>query len=109
MAMLNADIQRLEALLEESLCYVHSTGVTDSQASYLHKLASGALRYQSLEFAAPRFTLIGNTGLVHAEMRATVLRGGNAHAVTNSYLAVWQHGVSGWTLHAVQATPWATA
>ena len=104
-AMLNTDLQRLEALLEDSLCYVHSTGVTDSKASYLHKLSRGALRYESLVFASPRFTLIGNTGLVHAEMQATVLHTGNEHAVASSNLAVWQYGASRWTLHAFQATP----
>ncbi|APW39604.1 hypothetical protein RD110_22325 [Rhodoferax koreense] len=105
LAMLAADVQRLEDLLDASLLYVHSSGVGDTRESYLHKLSSAALRYQSLVFADPRFTLVGNTGLVHAQMRATVLRGGGLHPVASSYLAVWHRGASGWRLHAVQATP----
>ena len=107
--MLAADAKRLEALLDASLLYVHSSGVRDNRESYLHKLSSGSLCYQSLLFDEPRYTLIDNTGLVHAQMRATVLRGGCVHAVVCSYLAVWHRGARGWSLHAVQATPFAAA
>ena len=109
MAMLDAAVERLGMLLDDSLCYVHSSGVTDSRASYLQKLSSGALRYDSLLFASARFTLLGKVDLVRAEMHATVLRNGGGHAVASTYLAVWHHGASGWALHMVQATPLVTA
>ncbi len=105
LTMLAADSLRLGNMLDESLLYVHSSGMTDSRTSYLQKLSSGALRYLSLIFACPRFTVLGNIGLVQAEMRATVLRNDSEHVLVSSYLAVWYHSASGWTLHAVQATP----
>jgi hypothetical protein len=104
-AMLGADTRALATMCAETLVYVHSSGVIDSRESYLQKLDGGALRYETLEFVAPRFRVIGTTGLVHASMRATVLRGGGRHVVASSTLAVWTFGDGRWTLQAVQASP----
>lgn len=106
LAMLAADTAALDALLSDALAYTHSTGVTDSKASYLRLLANGALRYEALEFAAPQARLLGagTTGLVSAVMRATILKGEVRRDIASSYLAVWEHTASGWVLQAVQAT-----
>jgi hypothetical protein len=53
-AMLGADTRALAAMCAETLVYVHSSGVIDSRESYLQKLDGGALRYETLEFVAPR-------------------------------------------------------
>ncbi len=105
LAMLVADTSRLASMLSESLVYVHSSGVRDSRDSYLDKLTSGALRYETLEFTEPHYRLLGSVGMVHAGMRATVLRNGGRHAVTSSTLAVWQYADRGWQLLALQASP----
>ncbi|WP_411884789.1 nuclear transport factor 2 family protein [Polaromonas sp. YR568] len=106
LAMLAADTAALDTLLSDALAYTHSTGVTDSKASYLRLLANGALRYEALEFAAPQARLLGagTTGLVSAVMRATILKGEVRRDIASSYLAVWEHTASGWVLQAVQAT-----
>jgi hypothetical protein len=104
LAMLAADTAALDALLSDALAYTHSTGVTDGKAGYLQLLASGALRYEALEFAAPQARLLGTAGLVSAVMRATILKGDVRREVASSYLAVWEHTASGWVLQAVQAT-----
>lgn len=103
--MLAADAPRLAAMLSESLVYVHSTGVRDGRDQYLERLVSGALRYETLEFTAPHYRLLGSVGLVHAGMRATVLRNDGRHAVASSTLAVWQHADAGWQLQALHASP----
>ncbi|AYQ26865.1 MULTISPECIES: nuclear transport factor 2 family protein [unclassified Polaromonas] len=103
-AMLAADVAALGTLLSDTLAYTHSTGVTDSKQSYLALLASGALRYETLEFATPQARLIGTAGLVGAVMYATVLKGGVRRDIASSYLAVWEHTAAGWVLQAVQAT-----
>ena len=104
-AMLGADTRKLAELCAETLVYVHSSGTIDSRGTYLQKLESGALRYEVLDFVAPRLSVIGTTGLVHAGMRATVLRGGRRHVVASNMLAVWTFGEGRWTLQAVQASP----
>lgn len=103
-AMLAADVAALGALLADALAYTHSTGVTDSKPSYLQLLASGALRYETLEFAAPQARLMGSAGLVNAVMYATVRKGELRRDIASSYLAVWEHTAAGWVLQAVQAT-----
>ena len=103
-AMLAADVATLGTLLSETLAYTHSTGVTDGKQSYLQLLASGALRYEALEFAAPEARLIGTAGTVSAVMRATVLKGEVRRNIASTYLAVWEHTAAGWVLLAVQAT-----
>jgi len=103
-AMLAADVATLGTLLSDALAYTHSTGVTDSKQSYLQLLASGALRYETLDFAEPRARLVGTAGLVSAVMYATVRKGELRRDIASSYLAVWEHTAAGWVLQAVQAT-----
>lgn len=105
LAMLAGDTRNLAVLLSESLVYVHSNGACDSRGSYLEKLESGVLRYEALEFTDPFYRLLGSIGLVHAGMRATVLRGGARHAVASSTLAVWEHLGGAWKLQALHACP----
>ena len=94
----------LGSLLAGTLAYTHSTGVTDDRQGYLQGLASGALRYEALVFAAPQARLLGTAGLVSAVMRATIVKGGIRRDIASSYLAVWEHTAAGWVLQAVQAT-----
>ena len=109
LAMLAGDTAALAVLFSDSLDYVHSSGVRDSKQGYLDQLASGALRYEVLEFIEPAFRLLGQAGLVTARMKATVLRGDVRKQVTSSYLAVWADSGSGWTLQMVRGTPLAAA
>ena len=105
LAMLAGDTAALAVLFSDSLDYVHSSGVKDSKQGYLDQLASGALRYEVLEFIEPEFRLLGQAGLVTARMKATVLRGDVRKQVSSSFLAVWADSGGGWTLQIVQATP----
>lgn len=104
-AMLNDKLATLADLLSDTLAYTHSTGLQDSKQSYLHKLSSGALRYESLEFVAPVIRVLGPVALVSAVMKATVQRGSSRRDVASSYLAVWENTPAGWKLQALQATP----
>ena len=103
--MLAGDLAALETMLSENLAYTHSTGAKDGKQSYLQKLSSGTLRYESLEFLAPEVRILGPAGLVTATMRATVVQGGNRRQGASSYVAVWGSTGTQWTLQLVQATP----
>ena len=105
LAMLAGDTAALAAMFSDSLDYIHSSGVKDSKQSYLDQLASGALRYESLEFIEPGFKLLGQAGLVTARMKATVLRGDVRKQVASTFLAVWADSGPGWSLQIVQGTP----
>lgn len=103
-AMLDGNTARLGELMADSLLYVHATGVQDSKQRYLQQLLGGALRYEALAFVAPTFTVLGAVVLVHAVIKATILRGETRRNVASSYLAVWANSPSGWQLQALQAT-----
>jgi Domain of unknown function (DUF4440) len=103
-AMLASNTRELDRLLSNSFRYVHATGILDSKKSYLDKLSSGALKYESLVFTNPTTTILGDVGLVSAKMQASVISNNNVRKVTSSYLAVWQYLPEGWLLEAVQAT-----
>lgn len=105
LAMLAADIKTLDGMLGVQLAYVHSSGGTDSKQSYLQKLGDGDVRYDTLEFVSPSARIIGTVGLVSGVMRAAVSsRNGSKRQVFSNYLAVWEHGASGWSLQALQST-----
>ena len=105
-AMLANDAAALGALLSDALIFTHSSGGKDSRQSYLQKLTSGALHYETVEFEQPTARVIGTVGLVMATMRASISGNtGNRREVNSNYLAVWEHGPSGWMLQLIQGTP----
>lgn len=103
--MLANDVSGLKSLLADALVYTHSTGGKGTKETYLQKLASGALRYEQIEFADLTCHLIGNAGFVSAAMTATVIGGGSRREISNSYLAVWEYAGAGWQLLFLQGTP----
>ena len=103
-AMLQGDTGQLGAMLSERLVYTHSGGAKDSRQSYLQKLTSGALHYDTLEFLAPDVRLIGTVGLVAATMKASVSGVGGERKINSTYLAVWAYESSGWKLEFIQST-----
>lgn len=105
-AMLANDAAALGALLSDALIYTHSSGGKDSRQSYLQKLISGALHYERVGFEQPTARVIGTVGLVMATMRASISsHTGIRREVNSNYLAVWEHGASGWMLQLIQGTP----
>lgn len=104
-AMIKGDVAALDQLVSEALIYTHSSGGQDSKPSWLSKVASGDLRYETVAFTEPTITVIDGTALIAARMSAKVLRAGQPGNVSSLYLAVWVREPAGWRLAAVQATP----
>lgn len=105
-ALLAGDLPALQGLLADDLFYVHSTGASDSKDSYLGKIASGGLRYLSLEFSDQRTQSLPFAATVCGRMSAQVLKDGQQKSVASLYLTVWGCDPDGvWRLHAHQGTP----
>lgn len=104
MAMVNNDVAALDPLVSDVLVYTHSSGGRDSKQSWLSKIASGAMRYDTVAFTEPTITVIDGTALITARMNAAVQRAGQPGSVSSLYLAVWVQQPAGWQLVAVQAT-----
>ncbi len=67
-AIQKADAPALEKLLHIQLIYGHATGITDTKASYIGKVASGKQKYAGVEQEMVKMQFIGDTALVHAKM-----------------------------------------
>ncbi|WP_321957424.1 nuclear transport factor 2 family protein [Paraburkholderia bannensis] len=106
LAMLAADTQALEALLDEALIYIHSTGARDSRASYLEKLASGAMRYEAVTLDVSDVIVRERFALLSGTMTATVRVAAATPAVlaiASQYEAVWMQSEEGWRVAAMRS------
>ena len=73
---------------------------------YQNKLASGVLRYEAVEFKDVQVRLTGTVGLLMTSMTATVSgHQGNTRVMADTWLAVWVHSASGWTLQLLRGSP----
>jgi len=67
-AIQKPDAATLEKLLHVQLIYGHSTGVTDTKASYIGKVLSGKQKYAGVEQEIVKMQQVGETYIVHAKM-----------------------------------------
>lgn len=102
-AMLAADVDRLQALLDDSLIYLHSTGMRDSRASLLAKLEQGRLQYELLSFQLSSVVSTDHFLLAQGRMEACVRVDGVERQVKSCYEAVWMHTSEGWGCIAIQS------
>jgi hypothetical protein len=105
-AMLSHDVDALDALLSESLVYVHSSGLRDDKASYLSHLREGRLGYVKLGFTALQGHPLAQAALVTGCMEGLVRVLGREQLVRTLFLTVWAFESDGrWRLQAHQGTP----
>jgi ketosteroid isomerase-like protein len=63
-AMCGGDFAALEAMLHDELLYTHSSGLTDTKATWLASLRSGKTKYKSATCSDRKVRLAGDTALV---------------------------------------------
>ena len=63
-AMRGGDFAALEAMLHDELLYTHSSGLTDTKATWLASLRSGKTKYKSAACSDCKVRVVGNTALV---------------------------------------------
>src|SRR5246500_1361192 len=63
-AMCSGDFAALEAMLHDELLYTHSSGLTDTKATWLASLRSGKTRDKSAACSDRNVRLVGDTALV---------------------------------------------
>lgn len=102
-AMLAGDTTALEDLLHDELCYMHSTGGSDSKANYISALRDKAVIYKKLERDDQTVRVHGDIGMVFNHMQADVEIRGNLRHLDNRLLAVWSRDGGVWRLIALQS------
>jgi ketosteroid isomerase-like protein len=63
-AMCGGDFAALEAMLHDELLYTHSSGLTDTKATWLASLRSGKTKHKSATCSDRKVRLAGDTALV---------------------------------------------
>lgn len=102
-ATLARDLAGLAALLDDDLVYVHSSGGSDTKASYLESLRSGHVVYDALEMSDRHITVKPGAAIVLYSMKARVRIGGEARNLNTRILAVWTKSDGGWKLTALHS------
>jgi len=98
------DFDRVEALLDDTLIYAHSTGIIESKDQYLGKLRSGAQHYDSIEHEKTTVRVHGDAAVVHS---IGVMTGKNANGPFHDRLMImhfWVNTDGKWLLGAHQTT-----
>jgi hypothetical protein len=103
-AMVDRDLDTLDALIEDGCRYVHSTGAVDTKESYLAKLADGTFGYTWITAADQHAVDLGSAVLVSFTMEAELLLNGVARPYRSRAVVVWRVTGSGPRMVYFQAT-----
>ncbi len=104
-AMTGSDFGALEALLHDQLLYTHSSGVTDTKASWLESLKSGKTRYKSAKITDQKVRMLGDVALVTGKGHIEAEINGQPRTIRLIFLNAWTKTPKGWKFVAWQSTP----
>jgi ketosteroid isomerase-like protein len=104
-AMTNRDFDSLEELLDDRLCYTHSSGVRDTKDEYLRAVRDEVYVYGPVTHVENSITVIGDVAVITGEMEADIKVNGTPKKLRNAATAVWAHSSSTWRLLSYQTTP----
>src|SRR3954471_12886821 len=103
--MTSADWPALEALLHDDLSYTHSSGSTDTRATWLAAMKSGKTKYKSASCSERKVRIIGDVALVTGKAAVEAEVNGQARSMKLVFLAGWTKTPQGWKFAAWQSTP----
>jgi ketosteroid isomerase-like protein len=102
-AMLEKDGPALQRLLHADLIYMHSSGVSDTKASYTKGLAEGVWDYKRIDRLNQTVRVHKDVALVFNRLSMSMLIRGVPKAFDTRALAVWVADERGWSLIALQS------
>jgi len=103
-AMVTGDAAALGELLDDDLIWTHSSGKTDGKHSFLEGIASGTVRYLSLETDAVGVIQRGDVFVCHGLLHGRASRDGVEKTLSNRFLAVWERDGNDLRMVAWQST-----
>jgi len=104
-AMVARDFTRLDSLVHDQLLYTHSSGVTDTKASWLQSLRSGRVKYESAKCSEQKVRFFGDTALITGRAQIEAEIGGQPKTLKLLFLNAWTRTPQGWQFVAWQSTP----
>lgn len=104
-AMCANDLATVEALCHDQLLYTHSSGVTDTKASWIDSMRSGKAKYQRGSFSERRVRVLGDVAFVTGKMQFDAELGGQQRTLKLNFLNAWVKTPQGWKFVAWQSAP----
>ena len=103
--MIARDFKALEAMLHGDLLYTHSSGVTDTKATWLQSMQSGKTKYKSVNCTDRKVRVIGEVALVTGRAAIEAEIGGQPRSLKLLFLNAWAKTPQGWKFVAWQSDP----
>ena len=104
-AMIARDFAALDKLVHDELLYTHSSGVTDTKASWLESMKSGKVKYKSASCTERQVRFFGEVALIRGRAAIEAEIGGQAKSLRLLYLNAWTKTPQGWKFAAWQSCP----
>jgi hypothetical protein len=104
-AMIARDFAALESMTHDELLYTHSSGVTDTKASWLESMKSGKVKYKSATCTDRHVRRFGEVALIRGRAAIEVEIGGQPKSLRLLFLNAWTRTPQGWKFAAWQSCP----
>jgi len=103
-AMIAADAGALSDLFDDDLVWTHSSARTDTKASYLEGLKSGATRYLEIRRSDEIIRVHGTLAVITGAAEMHVVLKGEEKRLRNRYTNVWVKRGGSWKMLAWAST-----
>jgi len=104
-AMIARDFGTLDQLTHNELLYTHSSGVTDTKASWIESMKSGKVKYKSVSCSERQVRFFGDVALMRGRAAIEVDIGGQPKSLRLLFLNAWTRTPQGWKFAAWQSCP----
>jgi hypothetical protein len=104
-AMIARDFAALEQMVHPELLYTHSSGVTDTKATWIESMKSGKVKYKSVSCSGRQVKFFGDVALTRGRAEIEVDIGGQAKSLRLLFLNAWTRTPQGWKFAAWQSCP----
>ena len=104
-AMVARDFAALDKMVHDELLYTHSSGVTDTKASWLESMKSGKVKYKSASPSERQVKFFGDVALVRGKAAIEAEIGGQPRSLKLLFLNAWVRTPQGWKFAAWQSCP----
>jgi ketosteroid isomerase-like protein len=103
-ACVQADVGKLDQMLNDDLTYTHSSGQKQTKAEFVATVREGKTRYRSIEFQQSSARIYGNAAVTNNDVRVNLTVDGRDVSVHARFLHVWVKQNGHWRLAAHQGT-----
>lgn len=103
-AMVEGDLDRVEAMMSEDLIFVHTTSIVESRNQLMARLRSGNVRYVVIKELDVRAERVGEQMLVLGSLSQEIEVVGATRTISCRALSLWIPSASGWLMRSYQST-----